>query len=130
MGKEKVLIIGYSVFAISTTLMLVLSSQNTLYAYILAAIFGLYIGISETVQRAVIPRYIASELRGTAYGLYNIVIGTTFFVANVVFGFLWDNYSLTAAVSYSVITTLAAISGMFVFIRRYHPNHSVQTTLT
>src|SRR5215207_1595084 len=110
--------------------MLVLSSQNTLYAYILAAIFGLYIGISETVQRAVIPRYIASELRGTAYGLYNIVIGTTFFVANVVFGFLWDNYSLTAAVSYSVITTLAAISGMFVFIRRYHPNHSVQTTLT
>jgi MFS family permease len=129
-GKEKVLIIGYSVFAISTTLMLVLSSQNTLYAYILAAIFGLYIGISETVQRAVIPRYIASELRGTAYGLYNIVIGTTFFVANVVFGFLWDNYSLTAAVSYSVITTLAAISGMFVFIRRYHPNHSVQTTLT
>jgi MFS family permease len=129
-GKEKVLIIGYSVFAISTTLMLVLSSQNTLYAYILAAIFGLYIGISETVQRAVIPRYIASELRGTAYGLYNIVIGTTFFVANVVFGFLWDNYSLTAAVSYSVITTLAAISGMFVFIRRYHPHHSVQTTLT
>jgi MFS family permease len=121
-GKEKVLVIGYSVFAVSTTLMLVLSSENILYAYLLAAIFGLYIGISETVQRAVIPRYVASELRGTAYGLYNVVIGTTFFVANVVFGFLWDNYSLTAAVSYSVITAIAAISGMFMFIRRY-PAH-------
>lgn len=117
-GKEKVLIIGYSVFALSTILMLV-PSENTLYAYILAAIFGLYVGISETIQRAVIPRYVASELRGTAYGLYNVVIGTTFFVANVVFGFLWDNYSLTVAVSYSVITTIAAISGMFMFIRRY-----------
>ena len=72
-GKEKVLIIGYSVFALSTALMLLLSG-NTLYAYILAAIFGLYIGISETVQRAVNPRYVASELRGTAYGLYNVVI--------------------------------------------------------
>jgi MFS family permease len=129
-GKEKVLVIGYSVFAVSTTLMLVLSSDNILYAYLLAAIFGLYIGISETVQRAVIPRYVASELRGTAYGLYNVVIGTTFFVANVVFGFLWDNYSLTAAVSYSVITAIAAISGMFMFIRRYPAHRPAQATLT
>jgi MFS family permease len=129
-GKEKVLVIGYSVFAVSATLMLVLSSENILYAYLLAAIFGLYIGISETVQRAVIPRYVASELRGTAYGLYNVVIGTTFFVANVVFGFLWDNYSLTAAVSYSVITAIAAISGMFMFIRRYPAHRPAQATLT
>lgn len=128
-GKEKVLIIGYSVFAASTALMLVLS-QNTLYAYILAAIFGLYIGISETVQRAVIPMYIASELRGTAYGLYNVVIGTTFFVANVVFGFLWDNFSLTAAVSYSMITAITAVAGMFMFIKSYSHNHTARTILT
>ncbi len=118
-GKEKVLIIAYSVFALSTALML-LFTENTFYAYILAAIFGLYMGISETVQRAVVPKYVVSELRGTAYGLYNVVIGTTFFVANVVFGFLWDNYSLDAAVSYSIIMTVAAISGMFIFIRRYY----------
>jgi MFS family permease len=128
-GKEKVLIIGYSVFVVSTALMLILS-QNTLYAYILAAIFGLYIGISETVQRAVIPMYIASELRGTAYGLYNVVIGTTFFVANVVFGFLWDNFSLTAAVSYSMITAITAVAGMFMFIKSYSHNHTARTILT
>jgi MFS family permease len=127
-GKEKVLIIGYSVFAISTILMLMLYS-NTLYAYILAAIFGLYLGISETVQRAVIPRYVTSELRGTGYGLYNVVIGTTFFVANVVFGFLWDNFSLTAAVSYSVITAIAAVAGMFMFIKSYSHNNTARTIL-
>ena len=129
-GKEKVLIIGYSVFAISTVFML-LFSDNTFYAYILAGVFGLYMGISETAQRAVVPKYVVSELRGTAYGLYNVVIGTTFFAANVVFGFLWDNFSLTTAVSYSVITAIAAISGMFMFIRRYPPpNHPVRATLT
>jgi MFS family permease len=130
-GKEKVLMIGYSAFVISTILMLVLS-EDTLYAYILAAIFGLYLGILETVQRAVIPRYVAAELRGTGYGLYNVVIGTTFFVANVVFGFLWDNFGLTSAVSYSVVTAIAAISGMFIFIRRYPPPHHypAQATVT
>jgi MFS family permease len=117
-GKEKVLIIGYSVFAISTALMVSISG-NTLYAYLLAAIFGLYMGISETVQRAVVPRYIVSELRGTAYGLYNVVMGITFFAANLVFGFLWDNYGLDIAVYYSMFLTISAISGMLVFIRRY-----------
>jgi MFS family permease len=117
-GREKVLIIGYLVFAISTALMLLIST-NTFYAYILAAIFGLYVGISETVQRAIVPRYIISELRGTAFGLYYLVVGITFFAANVVFGFLWDNYSLHIAAYYSITLTIAAISGMLIFIRRY-----------
>jgi len=117
-GKEKVLIIGYSVFALSTAHMLLISA-NTFYTYILAAIFGLYMGISETVQRAIVPKYVISELRGTAYGLYYVVIGITFFAANVVFGFLWDNYGLHTAAYYSMIVTIAAISGMLIFIRRY-----------
>lgn len=117
-GKEKTLIIGYSVFLVSTVLMVMLA-DNALYAYVLAAVFGLYAGVSETVQRAVIPRYVSSELRGTAFGLYNLVVGVCFFASNVVFGFLWDSFSLAAAVSYSVVISLAAISGMAIFIRKY-----------
>jgi MFS family permease len=116
-GKEKVLIVGYAVFGISAILMVGLS-ENSHYAYLLAAIFGLYIGISETVQRAVVPRYVSSELRGTAFGVYNLVLGTSFFVSNVIFGFLWDNYNLSTAVVYSIVLTSAAIIGMSVFIKR------------
>jgi Na+/melibiose symporter-like transporter len=54
--KEKVLIVGYSIFAVSTVFMAIPSADNSLYAFVLAAIFGLYIGISETVQRAVVPK--------------------------------------------------------------------------
>jgi MFS family permease len=117
-GKEKVLIIGYSVFALSTLLMLLLSG-NSLYAYVIAAVFGVYAGISETMQRAVIPRYISSELRGTAFGLYNIVAGSAFFGANVIFGFLWDGFTLNSAISYSLIITAIAIIAMSVFVKKY-----------
>ncbi|HKG41359.1 MAG TPA: MFS transporter [Nitrososphaeraceae archaeon] len=120
-GKEKVLIVGYAVFAISATLMTTLS-ENSLYAFVLAAIFGLYMGISETVQRAVVPRYVSSELRGTAFGVYNVILGTSFFVSNVVFGFLWDNYNLSTAVVYSIVLSSAAITGMYVFIKRFSVN--------
>jgi len=117
-GKEKVLLIGYGVFGISSVLMVILSG-NALYAYLLAGVFGVYMGISETVQRAVIPRYVSSELRGTAFGIFSIVIGAGFFVGNVLFGFLWDNSGLTSAVMYSVILTLIAMCSMIGFLRKY-----------
>jgi MFS family permease len=117
-GKEKVLIIGYFMFIVSAMLMIGLSG-NSHYAYVLAAIFGLYVGISETVQRAVIPKYISSDLRGTAFGLYNVVVGTSFFISNITFGFLWDNYNLSTAISYSIIFTSTAIIGMFAFVKKY-----------
>lgn len=125
-GREKTLIIGYSVFLVSTLLMVLLAG-NALYAYVLAAVFGLYAGISETVQRAVIPKYVSSELRGTAFGLYNLIIGVCFFASNVTFGFLWDSFSLVAAVTYSTAITMVAISAMAVFFRKYanRPQQSI-----
>ena len=117
-GKEKVLIIGYMVFVVSAILMATFSG-NPLSAYILALAFGIYLGIGETVQRAIIPKYVSSEMRGTAYGLYYLVAGVTFFVANVVFGFLWDVYALNIAVTYSLVLSVGAIIGMFVFMKGY-----------
>ena len=117
-GKEKVLLISYIIFAASSIL-LVVSINNVAYAYILAGIFGLYVGISETVQRAVIPKFVSPELRGTAYGFYSLVIGVCFFVSNITFGFMWDNHNINVAVTYSVSLSLSAIIGMIIFIKNY-----------
>ena len=116
-GKEKMLLIGYSTFAVSTILM-AFSTNNSLYAFVLAAVFGLYLGISETVQRAVIPKYVSQELMGTAYGLYNLVSGVCFFVSNITFGFLWDIYGVNLAALYSLCLSIIAITGMAIFIKK------------
>ena len=129
------LTIDYAVFAISSFLMIIFSGQgggkggadNFLYASTLAAVFGIYVGISETLQRAVIPKYISSELRGTAYGMYNVVLGFGFFVSNIVFGYLWDNFSLLIAVLYSISFAFAAIIGMLVFIKKISNDQSLVT---
>jgi MFS family permease len=127
-GKERVLMIGYAVFAASSSLMIIFTGGgNSLYAYVLAAVFGIYVGISETLQRAVVPRYVSSDLRGTAYGIYNVVVGIGFFASNVVFGYLWDNFNLGIAISYSMLFAFAAIAGMFIFIKK-HPTTKVQAS--
>lgn len=116
-GKEKMLLVAYASFLASAALMAVLSG-NMIYAYVIAAVFGLYAGIVETVQRAIIPRYVSPEVRGTAFGIYNLVIGSCFFASNVVFGFLWDSQGIVVAVVYSASIAVAAIIGMVLFVSR------------
>jgi len=115
-GKEKVLIMGYSVLLVSSFLMILLHG-NFIYAFVLASVYGLYVGITETVQRAIIPKYVDSTVRGTAYGIYNLIIGSSFFIGNIVFGYLWDTYGLTVAISFSSVFVTTAILGMIVFIK-------------
>lgn len=73
----------------------------------------------ETIQRAIIPKYVSAELRGTAYGLYSIVTGVCFFVSNITFGFIWDIYDIQSAVAYSLLLSLTAVIGIFIFILKY-----------
>ncbi len=95
------------------------SAHSSLYAFVLAVVFGFYVGISETVQRAVIPKHVSPELRGTAYGLFSLVSGVCFFVSNITFGILWDAYGVVLAVLYSLCLSIVAITGMAIFIKKY-----------
>ncbi|MCW4049851.1 MAG: MFS transporter [Candidatus Bathyarchaeota archaeon] len=115
-GKEKVLVAGYGVFLV-TTLFLALIPGSVASAYFIAAVFGVYMGIVETVQRALIPGYVDSSLRGTAYGVYYLVVGSAFFVSNTLVGILWQNQGLWASSIYSGALASFAILGLMVFIR-------------
>ncbi len=115
-GAEKTLIIAYSVFFV-TSLMGFLSPGQPYWAFAMAGVFGLYIGMTDTVQRAVIPKYVPNELRGTAYGIFYLMIGISFLVANAIFGTLWDIAGPQAAYTYSLAMTALAIVGLFVYTR-------------
>ncbi|MDQ4074207.1 MAG: MFS transporter, partial [Thermoproteota archaeon] len=117
-GKEKVLLLGYAVFTLTSALMAV-TVKDASFAYALAVLFGLYAGISETLQRAIIPRYVVSELRGTAYGLYSLVSGTCFFISNLTFGFIWDVHGVSIAALYSLCFSTVAILGLAIFMKNY-----------
>ncbi len=116
-GGEKTLIVGYLFFLLVSTVGL-LPFKGLIVVLVMATFFGLYVGISETVQRAIIPRYVSSELRGTAYGSYYLFIGIAFLVANIVFGALWDQVGSQTAFTYSLITSSLGIIGLSAFTMR------------
>lgn len=115
-GKEKVMILGYGVFL--ATALLILLPANGSVALLVAVFFGAYAGIVETVQRALVPDYVEKGLRGTAYGVYYLLVGSAFFVSNAVVGSLWEYFGSSAATTYSAVTSVIAILVMMLFIRK------------
>ncbi len=115
-GQEKVLVLGYGVF-LSTALLILLLPANGFGAFLVAVVFGTYFGIIETIQRALIPGYVQSSLRGTAYGVYYLVVGSAFFISNAVVGTLWEHFGSSVAAAYSVVLSYLAIIIMLLFLK-------------
>ena len=116
-GREKVLVLGYGLF-LSVSMLIFAFPTNIFNAFLAAVLFGAYLGTVETVQRALIPRYVESGLKGTAYGLYYLVVGSAFFVSNTVVGTLWEYFGSSTAVTYSAALSFLAIVGMLLFLYR------------
>jgi MFS family permease len=117
-GGEKVLTIGFGLFFLASFIGF-MTPEHTNVVFIMAAIFGLYIGISETVQRAIVPKYTVTELRGTAYGIYYLFIGISFLIANAVFGTLWEQFGAQSAFTYSLTMSGLAIIGTIIFFTKF-----------
>ena len=116
-GTEKVLFGGYLVF-LGASLLILMGPEGLIAAFAIAAVFGLYNGTVETVQRAMVPKYAKTGLLGTAYGVYYLVVGVAFFVSNSVVGWLWNGYGSSIAMGYSAVTSVVAIAAMLLFLSR------------
>jgi len=115
LGKHRVLLVGFVVFFLAS-LSGLLITEGALLAFLIAFIYGSYLGISETLQRALVPSFVSRELKGTAYGIYYLIIGVCSLVANLVFGVLWDQFSMSAAFTYSLATSAVAVIGMLAIV--------------
>jgi len=114
-GRDKILAVGFGVF-FAASLAGLMTTEGALLAFPIAFIYGSYLGISETLQRALVPSFVSNELKGTGYAVYYLVIGACSLVANLVFGALWDQFSMSAAFTYSLAMSSIAIIGMIALV--------------
>jgi MFS family permease len=58
--------------------------------WVLYALYGVYYGLAYGTTKALVADLVPAELRGTAYGTYNAVLGILDFPASVIAGLLWQ----------------------------------------
>jgi MFS family permease len=66
------------------------AATETWHAWALFLSYGLFFGLTEGVERALVADIVPASRRGVAFGWYNGVIGAAVLPASVAFGLLWD----------------------------------------
>jgi len=113
-GKKRLLSVGYLLFGLMCFGFAFATS--TLHAWLLFALFGLSAAIVDTIPRAMVPEMVPSEVKGSAYGFYHMVIGVLDLPASFIGGLLWDMISPIAAFSYGAVLAVIAAALLLVLV--------------
>ena len=69
---------------------------------------GLYMGFTQGLQATLVADAAPAELRGTAFGMFNLVTGLAMLIASVIAGALWDvagpSGTFLAGAAFTVLT--------------------------
>ena len=94
-GRKKVIVAGYVVYALVYAGFG--AATEHWQAWALFAAYGIYFGLTEGVEKALVADFAPQHLRGSAFGLYHLTIGVGAFPASLLFGFVWQRFSSAAA---------------------------------
>ncbi len=84
----------------------------TWHAWALFVAYGLFFGLTEGVERALVADLVPASRRGIAFGWYNGVIGAAVLPASVVFGLIWDWKGSAFAFSVGSASAVLAAIGL------------------
>lgn len=114
LGRKTLIVAGWLLYAAVYLGFAYVST--TVGAWSLFLVYGVYFGLAEGAEKALVADLVRPEQRGTAYGLYNLAFGITVLPASLLMGALWDTWNPETAfvVSAAIGTTAALLLALFV----------------
>jgi MFS family permease len=108
-GRKPVLAAGWLVYA--AIYFLFARATQPWHAWTLFAAYGIFFGLTEGVELALVADVVPRERRGAAYGWYYLALGVGALPASLLFGALWDRYGqATAFITGAVLALTAALA--------------------
>jgi len=116
-GRRALITVGYITFGVTSIGLGVSSSLFGIWFFF--GLYGIFMAIMESVQRAYIADLVVKEYRGTAMGLYQGAMGFSALPASVIAGLLWDatfNGVRATFIFSSGVAVVAVV--LFIFLSR------------
>jgi MFS family permease len=95
LGRRTLIGLGWIVYAIVYAAFGYVAAPGAVVAIFLT--YGLYFGLTEGVEKAWVADLTPASSRGTAFGIYNGLIGFGSLAASLLFGAIWTRVSPEAA---------------------------------
>jgi MFS family permease len=110
-GRRTLIGAGWIVYALVYFGFAVYDTPSAVVVIFLA--YGLFFGLTEGVEKAWVADLAPAASRGTAFGIYNGMLGIGSLVASVLFGFLWTRVSPQAAFTTGAALAVAATALLY-----------------
>ncbi len=94
-GRKKVIAAGWLAYAL--VYLGFGAAHAHWHAWALFAAYGIYFGLTEGVEKALVADFAPAHLHGSAFGLYHLVVGAGAFPASLLFGLVWQRFGSAAA---------------------------------
>jgi len=105
-GRKAVIVAGWSVYSLVYLGFAFSTSATALVTWFL--IYGVYFGLAEGTEKALVADLSPSAQRGTAFGFYNAALGVGTLLASVLFGVLYERFGPATAFGTGVGLAVAA----------------------
>ncbi|HEU5460531.1 MAG TPA: MFS transporter [Pyrinomonadaceae bacterium] len=115
LGRKRLIVSGWVLYAAVYAGFAFATQEISLW--ILFLIYGIYFGLVEGAEKALVADLVRPEQRGTAYGLYNLAFGVTVFPASLLMGMIWDWKGPTTAFLASAVVGATAAVLLLIFVR-------------
>jgi MFS family permease len=84
-------------------------------------LWGVHMGMTQGLLAAMVADVAPIDLRGTAYGFFNLVSGLAMLLASVVAGALWEVFGAATTFGAGATFSVLAMAGLLVRHRRLQP---------
>jgi len=116
-GRKRLLVSGYALYGlVYLGFGMLQGPQHAGVVWSLFALYGLYIGFTEGVEKALVADLAPVRLRATAIGLHATIVGIGLFPASFMAGQLWDQIGPAAAFYFGGGMGLAAALGLLLVL--------------
>ena len=115
-GRKVVLAFGFLLFGLTALGFAFIANNFTIW--ILFALYGLFMAITDGVSRAYVSDLTVKEERGTTLGAYHTIVGITVLPANFIGGMLWHKINVFAPFIYAAVLSIIAALLLVVLVKR------------
>ena len=119
MSHTRLLLAGLAVLVAADAVL----AASTHWAVMLVGVglWGVYMGMTQGLLAAMVADVAPIDLRGTAYGFFNLVSGLAMLLASVVAGALWEVFGAATTFGAGATFSVLAMAGLLVRHRRLQP---------
>jgi MFS family permease len=108
--RRAILVAGLAILVVAD---LVLAYSTTITGIgIGVVLWGLHMGLTQGLLATLVADAVPAELRGTAYGVFNLVSGLALLAASVIAGGLWDAFGPKGTFVAGAIFAAFALAGL------------------